>query len=150
MHHHAEIYIPNLINVEKQVAEIMKPYDENTNDSENAFWDWYQIGGRWKGVHDPKYSQENDPEHKCHGTGMATTWPTTWKPHPKDIIPISDITDSLEPYTLIINGKVFHKEKYITEPDTFGKFVDTPFTIKDILNQEGIKNGYLVTIDYHG
>lgn len=55
MHYHLEIIMPPVDDVEKAIAQIMKPFDEqgededgNTND--HAFWDWYQIGGRWSGV----------------------------------------------------------------------------------------------------
>ena len=52
MHYSLEIILPAMPieHVEKAVAELMAPFDEN-NDSPNAssrpFWDWYQIGGRF-------------------------------------------------------------------------------------------------------
>jgi len=67
----------------------------------NAKWDWYQVGGRWKGYLFPDYNPEEDPVHKrtcymckgtgkrpdmevtdgcnvCAGTGIETVWPTSW------------------------------------------------------------------------
>lgn len=56
MHYHMEIIMPPTDDVEAAVASIMKPFDENGEDEEgnpnrHAFWDWYQIGGRWSGSH---------------------------------------------------------------------------------------------------
>lgn len=72
------------------VDKLLEPYDEDagrttwipepdfeeggywTNPS--AFWDWYQIGGRWTGLLDG-YDPDTDPNlletcTTCHGTGM--------------------------------------------------------------------------------
>ena len=53
MHAHIEIVMPPTEDVEKSVAEIMAQFDENADDedlSKYAFWDRYQIGGRWSGA----------------------------------------------------------------------------------------------------
>lgn len=53
MHHHCEIVIPPTMDIEAAVAAVMKPFDENERDSEEAslhpFWDFWVIGGRWAG-----------------------------------------------------------------------------------------------------
>lgn len=53
MHHHCEIVIPPTMDIEAAVAAVLKPFDENHRDSEDArgapFWDWWVIGGRWAG-----------------------------------------------------------------------------------------------------
>jgi hypothetical protein len=82
---------------------------------DGGFWDWYQIGGRWTGLFD-SYDPETDPENTetctlcagsgkrpdmtvangcngCAGTGTAKKWPTDWKKHPGDIIPVSQLTE---------------------------------------------------------
>lgn len=53
MHHHCEIVIPPTADIEGAIAQIMKPFDENKREGEDArgtaFWDWYVIGGRFAG-----------------------------------------------------------------------------------------------------
>jgi hypothetical protein len=51
MHHHLEIILPPVDDVEKLITEVMAPFDENNEDAYHAFWDWYVIGGRWAGEH---------------------------------------------------------------------------------------------------
>jgi hypothetical protein len=68
------------------VDAAMAPYDESleveqiTEDGEtwwtnpDSFWDWYQIGGRWKGAFVSDYDPDKDPAHQetcrqCGGTG---------------------------------------------------------------------------------
>lgn len=50
MHYHCEIIMPPVDDVEAAVAKIMAPYSENNEDSRHAFWDWYQLGGRYSGA----------------------------------------------------------------------------------------------------
>ena len=74
MHMHAEIWVSTTEDVEGQVEKIMAPYSENIEGNNKAFWDWYQIGGRWKGEHVKGYDPSEDPEHieecsLCKGTG---------------------------------------------------------------------------------
>lgn len=73
MHYHCEVWIPNNQNVEEEVRDAMDPY--YVGNEGRGFWDWYQIGGRWKGTHIPGYNPEEDPEHMltcryCEGTGL--------------------------------------------------------------------------------
>jgi hypothetical protein len=54
MHYHAEIIMPPTTDVEAAVTEILAQFDENQEDNEDystkhAFWDWWQIGGRYSG-----------------------------------------------------------------------------------------------------
>lgn len=55
MHYHLEIIMPPVDDVAKAIEQIMEPFNENGKDeygdsNPHAFWDWYQIGGRWSGV----------------------------------------------------------------------------------------------------
>jgi hypothetical protein len=50
MHYHLEIVMPPAKDVEKAVASIMKPFDENYEENCHTFWDWYEIGGRYSGA----------------------------------------------------------------------------------------------------
>lgn len=76
MHYHAEIWIPpHVMNVNNYIAEVMRPYSEDA--SEHGFFDWYQIGGRYTGCHDPHYDPRNDKRNieicdLCNGTGFRT------------------------------------------------------------------------------
>jgi len=50
MHYLLEIILPNkTADIKQAVSEIMDPFDENGEDSANAFWDFYSIGGRFAG-----------------------------------------------------------------------------------------------------
>jgi len=54
MHYHLEIIMPPFLRVEPAVDKILKPFDENYEDEDgyknnHAFWDWWQIGGRYSG-----------------------------------------------------------------------------------------------------
>jgi hypothetical protein len=84
--------------------------------------------------------------HGKYKQGYSLKWPTKWKHREKDIIPVSDIREDLSCFTLIVDGKVYHQEKW-----TGKEFIKTDFdgNVKNMLNKLGIKDGYLVTIDYH-
>lgn len=80
MHYHAEVLIPEDTpseNVHAFVTALMAPFDEDLEDGEGSqrkWWDWWQIGGRYKGSHVPVYDWETDPDHEircdlCVGTG---------------------------------------------------------------------------------
>lgn len=62
-HEHNEIILPPVADVEKAVAQIMSPFNERSDDEDHdprgAFWDWYQLGGRWSGC---KTEAALDPE----------------------------------------------------------------------------------------
>jgi hypothetical protein len=90
-HYHAEIWIQTDKDVKQQVQAILAPYGENleveqkTEDGEtwwtnpNGWWDWWQIGGRWKGAHAEGYDPYSDPEQVetcdiCGGTGDRPGW----------------------------------------------------------------------------
>lgn len=180
MHYHAEVWIPTKEDMLEQVAEVMAPYKFPDRDDEyldkpytahirtwvyeHGFWDWYQIGGRMKGYHDPFYAADKDPENfknclycqgyghiydpsihrrvnscnRCGNTGKELKWPTQWTPHEKDIIPIAEILEFMECNTLIIGPECLHSE----ENGFDGK-------IFPVLRDLGVKKGYLVTVDYH-
>lgn len=81
MHYHLELWLPSNENVEAQVADILTPYREDNEESDipsnERFWDWYQIGGRWTSIHNPEYDPEKDERNwefctLCNGSGMRT------------------------------------------------------------------------------
>ena len=76
MHYHAEVWIKDTENLENKLSDILAPYCKEINGEYNqdGFWDWYQIGGRWTGIHDD-YDPANDPANIetcaiCNGTGF--------------------------------------------------------------------------------
>jgi hypothetical protein len=83
MHYHAEVYIPPNVNeVKEYIEEIMAPHSEYYQDDDCGteeynkvgIYDWYQIGGRWTGVH-TNYNPRTDPLNTetciiCGGTGF--------------------------------------------------------------------------------
>jgi len=181
MHYHAEVYLKELgTSIQDQIQEILDPYNEDVDEpNPKSFWDWWQVGGRWKGAHVPDYDANKDPDHQercwlcggtgvrpggreqfgeewfketggcngCHGTGMATKWPTQWTPHDKDVIPVSEVPENLTCYTIVLLGKVLHEEEWNGEKFVKGK-IDGK-TIKEVLKENDITDGYLVTVDYH-
>lgn len=54
MHYHLEIVMPPVANIEEAVGVILKPFSECTDEEEesntHAFWDWWQLGGRYSGA----------------------------------------------------------------------------------------------------
>lgn len=53
MHFRVEVIMPPTDDVEKQLEVIMAPFSENSEDPNCDYipkwWDWYVIGGRWRG-----------------------------------------------------------------------------------------------------
>lgn len=49
MHYSLEIVMPPVADVKAAIEDILRPFDENDDDSRHAFWDWWQIGGRYSG-----------------------------------------------------------------------------------------------------
>lgn len=54
MHYHLEIVMPPTDDVKGAVEQIMAPFDENADRSDedassSPFWDWWQLGGRYSG-----------------------------------------------------------------------------------------------------
>ena len=135
----------------------------------DGIWDWFQIGARWKGNHDPDYDANNDEEHKetcwlcggsgkrtdmvvangcngCHGSGISQKWPTQWKPHDTDICPLEFARKDLTAAYLIVDGTL-----YATEVWNGFTFEDGGFDGKVFpkLLELGKEDGWLVTIDLH-
>lgn len=178
MHFHGEVWLPEIPDdPELAISEVLSPFRQvwidkpGTEDGGEfeGIWDWYQIGGRWKGVHVPSYDASNDPEHKercrlcdgtgqrvdmhvengcnsCQGTGIRDSWPTQWRRHPKDICPVSDLPDDFTAYCLLVNGTLYTSDTYDKGPGIecgFNRLVIPK------LRALGLDGGYLVTIDYH-
>lgn len=50
MHYHCEIIMPPVDNPHDVVEQVLAPFSEHFEDNNIAFWDWYQVGGRWAGT----------------------------------------------------------------------------------------------------
>ena len=74
MHYHAEVWIKENKDTNEQVSEIMELYYEESNRC--GFWDWWQIGGRWTGIHDDYDPARDDRNTEscsiCGGTGYRS------------------------------------------------------------------------------
>jgi len=77
VHFHAEVWFHEKpAHLDKAVSEAMAPYKEGEEEENpRGFFDWWQIGGRWTGKHDPSYNPQTDPENietcdLCAGTGF--------------------------------------------------------------------------------
>jgi len=51
MHYRMEILMPPTQDVEAKLQEVLKDFSENNEESRNAFYDYFIIGGRWSGKH---------------------------------------------------------------------------------------------------
>lgn len=149
MHYHLELW------VEDDNEELI----EATLDDkiEVIGFDWYQIGGRWKGAHVPGYKQSEDPNNfescrhcngkgattdvpciYCKGAGKEMKWPTDWKSHPKDIMPVTELPDDLDAAAVLVGDNF--------EECCFGVSIN----VKQRLAELGVDDyGYMVTVDYH-
>lgn len=165
MHYHCEIWFPTRAEIKSAIDKVMAPYCEEGS-SKRAFWDWYVIGGRWAGEHDGYKPWEDSRNYSicnlCNGTGMrkdVTTknmalgtrgcngcYGTGIKQnynncsYEGNIMSLSEVRDDIESYTLIIARgrwpKIFHKTDYTGN-------------VKSFLKENGIEDGFLVTVDYH-
>lgn len=154
MHYHCEIWFEKKPDdLRKAVDAAMAPfyeYDQDGNFKAEGprLWDWYQIGGRWRGAHDPEYDAEKDETlvekceycdgfkkdcRYCDGKGRRLAWPTGWPPHEKDLIEISELTGKLGAATLIVRD------------ETYDEIQDVVAKLAEL----GITTGWLVTVDYH-
>lgn len=50
MHYHLEVVMPPTADIDKSLISILAPFSEDNEDASCAFWDWWQIGGRWSGA----------------------------------------------------------------------------------------------------
>jgi len=170
MHFHVEL-VTDKVPTEAEIEKLMAPFYEGEGEQADVFaWDWWQVGGRWKGVHAEGYDAENDPSHKevcdlckgtgkrtdmvvqdgcngCHGTGIKTTWPTQWGPHEMDTIPVEKVPEGLSCYCLIHGGKAYPKETWTGK--TFVETKESGSTVRQILKKLKVKSGYITTIDCH-
>ena len=140
MHYHAEVYIPEKFAFARQVDSILRLHNETRN-----LFDWYQIGGRWKGVHVAEYDQDRDPDNIAAKQNRIK-WPTEWKHHEKDIIAVGDLPAVFECYTLIFSLEILTTEKW--NGVTYEKTEFSGLVIPE-LHKRKIVAGYLVTVDYH-
>lgn len=149
MHYHAEVWVPEpkalfgssfKKNIEKAVEVSMSPFSRY---GDSGWWDWYQIGGRWTGVHVPDYDPNTDPENIENG---SVKWPTSWVHFPGDIMKVEELPKLLNCFTLVIKDQV-EQERAWNGKD----FVTTDFNglVAPKLKQLAIFDGYLVTVDYH-
>ena len=49
MHYHLEIIMPPQSEIETAVEIVLHDFDENNDEARHAFWDWWQLGGRYSG-----------------------------------------------------------------------------------------------------
>jgi hypothetical protein len=153
--------------LEGAVKSVMGPHEK-----EGGFWDWYQIGGRWTGTFDG-YAPDKDPANievcrlckgtgkrtdikvesgcnGCAGTGQSVRWPTEWKDHPGDVVPLESVTE-----------EQLQKFYRVVLPDGYGNFAcekyapwaDDKFPKQEMPTLKWLKetfpNHYAVVVDNH-
>jgi hypothetical protein len=195
MHYHAEIWLPESVGksftalesrgeLSNLIANMLERYSENADVNEGsgseAFYDWYEVGGRCTGRHDHYHGWE-DPINMevcdlcrgtgvrtdnvaaeqdgmkatrgcngCHGDGVKVKY--SYAPHAQDVMALKDVRADLECYTVIIARNLDEPEIHHIEKWNGSDFVKTGFTgdnIPAFLKEQGITDGYLVTLDYH-
>lgn len=171
MHYHLEMFIEGKTACEvcKKIESILEPYCEHEH--EDGFWDWFMIGGRWRGIHAPGHDPYKDESlietcNLCNGTGVRkdmvvangcngcmgkgkrTKWPTQWKQHESDVIKANKIDKSLSCHALYANGKFYFVEEWDGENI---KKTDFSGNVIEKLQSLGVdlSKGYLITVDYH-
>jgi hypothetical protein len=137
----------------------------------NGFWDWYQIGGRWRGVHDATYSQDEDQSliekcDLCDGTGTRRGGLQQFGPdwfalmngcngcHGKGTRMSWPTEWKPHPIDAVSIAKVrpdlaphtvILADRYL-EPKAFH---DTGKSLREILSENGIEDCFVVTVDCH-
>lgn len=141
MHYHMEIIMPPMEadQIEKSVADLMAPFDENNEEIANRhFWDWYQIGGRFSTFPSAIRTIEDLKEDLTASAVM--------------IARINPVTKTLEP------GYLIHREYWngvcFIETAWDGKVSQALEMAKDFLSNSqdnlGISFDWLtVCVDYH-
>lgn len=165
-----------LFDLETAVAEVMGPHEE-----QGGFWDWYEIGGRWTGTLDG-YEPDKDPANQepcnlcnatgkrtdavgqanpallekcngCDGTGIRTKWPTSWKRHDGDVMPVAQLTeDHLKKFYRIVlpdGYGAFAHERYLPWKERGQCFVEAEMpTLEWIQKRFGAKPEYEEDAEY--
>lgn len=151
MHYHVEIHFPTMPScIEDAAAEVLAPFnDETAAHEDDRHWDWYQIGARWANAHDPSYDPEKDPRnqepcaipycqgndcYRCHGTGIAVKWPTSWVIPECVLIPLAKVDPTLTASAVVRDG-VWHD-------------LDKGDTVRAFFGDDSL-SGFLLTVDCH-
>ena len=84
--------------------------------------------------------------HGEAGLGKCVKWPTSWAFFEGDVVKVKDAPVDLDCFTLLVNDQVFSKTIW-----DGGDFKETGFDGKVLskLKELGVKDGVLVTVDYH-
>lgn len=165
MHFHIEVLVKasNRLSAENEARILLAQYDENSGLplTDDFSHDWFQIGGRWRGVHVAGNTIQPPPVPcwLCHGTGKRTdnpmkpgvsvcngclgegkavAWPTQWDQHPLDVCRTHEVSPDLKAHAVLTS------DRYAELPE--GQTV-TQFFVE----QGGLEDGewWLVTVDCH-
>jgi hypothetical protein len=153
--------------LEAAVDELFKPYQDQ-------HWDWYQIGGRWTGSLDG-YDPDSDPANVetcplcagtgkrldgmsvangcngCGGKGKRAVWPTQYKRHDGDIVPIERLTqEQIDKHFahVVCEHGWFAGERYQPWNDNGDKFPKIELPPAEWLKKE-YAGGIAVVVDCH-
>lgn len=87
-----------------------------------------------------------DPEHP----GQRLKWPTEWKAAEDDIVHVSEVNPKADWYAMIIEYDWITKEFWNPNTKKFEPINEyAEKTVKEILDDFKIKDGYLVQVDIH-
>jgi len=179
MHLHAEIWFSEKPeDIEGAVHQAMTPFCEEDGDNEAGWWDWFQIGGRWKGAHVPGYDADKDPDHLktcdlCHGTGKridsvgraariedptygcngcnSTGTMVTWPTQwESHEKDVIAVEDASDKLTCATLLIVRKgQDALVFQDDDWDTEGAERKTVKELLKENGCEGGILVTVDYH-
>jgi len=132
------------VHIELVTDEVPSESDIDNLFYHNTGFDYWQIGGRWKGIHCEGYSRMDDPNHE-------DKWPTEWKKHDLDTIPVWVMPPGITAYAVLKGSTVFYsdEEEGWNPARAFRIFYEDGLTVKEILDKHNIREGYITTIDCH-
>lgn len=197
MHYHAEVWIKEVpesrIALEKVINSQLARYDEQleiefVRDEEHdeeyltnpeGFWDWWQIGGCWTGIHDDydpadddqnyvpcrhcggtgfrsdalgQEYREKDPSYTCNACGIQTEsgWIHGRKGPGMELVwPTNFASYAGNVCTVESLPDDFLCYMLVVNGEAFHIENGSQILVKSKLAELGIGSGYLVTVDYH-
>ncbi len=131
MHYHCEIWTKDEPpDIRDFVDKVMEPFNEHR--SEEGFWDFWSIGGRFSCAHKPDavHQWKGDQAHHCMLVDEAPVDLEAWT-----VILVLD-------EVVVIHTEFYDGNQWRKHP--LGQ------KVLDHLKDHGVKGGYLITVDYHG
>ncbi len=187
MHFHLELYLAKDVvanvdttdrkAVEEVVAVYLRQYRENAA-GEGGFYDYWSVGGRFTGAHDPQYDPVLDQRNlgpcvhckghgicaddanrcrHCYGHGTNVVWPSRYAFFAGDIARVRELKqlrpDFMSAALLVPDHKPLFSFDVASGPFEEDDPATEIWTVENIFcsldDMHAADDGYLVTIDVH-